>query len=824
MIALLKTFWAYHFSLTGKVITNESVVPNSMQFNSITSNINYPEELRLAWKKPDSQILEAKFMKNNVEMQQLLPKIKSCIYYFSADDVRKNTSQAGYLLKISPQYCLINAHYLSDHITVTIYTDGAGSKPLCFVAVDNSNYRIVSHNGRQTDIAIISIPFDIPTPKLLDYWAIDVPFNQCDGRIVRKSREDGVGNSILETPGLCEFTDGKERYTNRCFRMKTDAPNGECGLPFLFKTNSTTVIFGIVGFRLKMGIFEYQCGPVCNRADLEETILKFDEPYVREVTCVNVEHGALSLKSSYRNIDNCYLVPLGTTNKPSFKFKSNFKKTRFYDSIDRAQKLKKAYGIPTKTYFVRNDKCFDAFVTTFQHLPHDERYRPSCMLKATNACIVHDLRKIEESKPGIQLSPLTLKEAFLGCQEIGVDRCNFKSSIGSIKYPGVKTRADLFVENEQGMHEFSDTFKKQFQEFHDRVVYFSCLEPMYISANYKDEIRSLEKLETASIRVFYTCDINWNLLCKMYVGPIANLLLDFPEITGMFSKLDSSSFQWDKFAHYLMIENDNWEWFDLDFKCYDVTHRIVIRYVALYYWKISKRYYTEAASCVVYYCVYIIGVKLMEHKGDLCLLTAGLPSGFYVTLNFNGSANRLMMLYAYAMIFPNLQIMTFFDRVKPAVQGDDNLSAVRTDIVEAYNTVSIAEVLTFLGYIVTNANKSLLLQPTVSIEEARFLKRGFRKEIDVGNRYLAPIETDSIWKMLSFWEDKGKEGISESERMAQCLDVAQREFFFHGREVFEKELIFLKELSGTFDIPVSFFCYEDLVQKYLCKDLPMNWI
>jgi hypothetical protein len=81
--------------------------------------------------------------------------------------------------------------------------------------------------------------------------------------------------------------------------------------------------------------------------------------------------------------------------------------------------------------------------------------------------------------------------------------------------------------------------------------------------------------------------------------------------------------------------------------------------------------------------------------------------------------------------------------------------------------------------------------PYVHIQDCAFLKRSWRWDEEV-QAYLCPLDVDSIYKSLTVWVASGT--IDKYKQMVDVITAANNEFFFHGREEFNKHHSFFCEL------------------------------
>jgi len=133
---------------------------------------------------------------------------------------------------------------------------------------------------------------------------------------------------------------------------------------------------------------------------------------------------------------------------------------------------------------------------------------------------------------------------------------------------------------------------------------------------------------------------------------------------------------------------------------------------------------------------------------------------------------------------------TFIDNVSLMTYGDDNIMSVSKEC-EEYNHTSISEAFLKLGIVYTMADKEAESVPFINIKDASFLKRSWRHDEDLGC-YMAPLEHDSIEKMLMVWVRS--KSITECEQGIAVINSAIREYFFYGKEIFEEKRKMLANL------------------------------
>jgi hypothetical protein len=160
-----------------------------------------------------------------------------------------------------------------------------------------------------------------------------------------------------------------------------------------------------------------------------------------------------------------------------------------------------------------------------------------------------------------------------------------------------------------------------------------------------------------------------------------------------------------------------------------------------------------------------------------------LPSGHPMTSIINSLYNLALLIGCYILAHDDLNAAhEFFDRVAPAVYGDDNLAGVAIDKVDKFNQNTLPGLMRHFGMVYTNESKSedacADLRP---IQEVSFLKRGFRSE-DIAPQVLAPLELRVILEM-PMWCDNER---SIHDITKTNVEKALMELSAHPQEVWDE--------------------------------------
>jgi hypothetical protein len=167
------------------------------------------------------------------------------------------------------------------------------------------------------------------------------------------------------------------------------------------------------------------------------------------------------------------------------------------------------------------------------------------------------------------------------------------------------------------------------------------------------------------------------------------------------------------------------------------------------------------------------------------------PSGHPLTVVVNSIANSLYMRYAYCMLNVNGKTCwDFKSNVNLLTYGDDNAMGVSNKIPWYYHG-AIQSALEKIGVGYTMADKDAETRPYISIADCSFLKRKWRCEEELG-MFTCPLEEASIHKSLTVWVPS--KTVDKYKQMVDVITSANNEYFFHGKDTFERHHAFFKKL------------------------------
>lgn len=794
---------------TGTVIMREDVDPKSMlttnhrQVNVTSLNSNLNEN---SWLNPKVNVQFSDIQTCGVATSDLETMVRSHTLQIRVyDDWDDRFSKEIFCFCVSPMFLLINRHYLD--------VDGKLNDKRVLQIRD-----IKQHIGESNckpikgcELYLVRMTQQIISKEMIKYFPTTFVAEQFEIMYVQKLKSSITANAIQEVVPLPIYGDHKSfSFPN------SEATHGDCGQPVISTLKGGSFILGLISYMYATSIFGGRTcgGTILTKDMLIEAYKLFPDPIVNSITMTQTEVvsmiGPPSMNSELLKIDSPHIVFLGTIPAPQNHFKSQYQESILYPLV--VDKMTEPYGIPRKVMGKNPDNVWKSALTnTFT--PMDRSFTCRINPDRVDRVIPNLVRHVTSKDKGKTiLSPCTLEEAIFGFEDFLIDRVNFKTSVGPIlATENLRNKYDLFEKDGKSLKESIririDTMIKNYANGH-------CTTP-FITGSYKDEIRKKKKLDQFEIRVFYAADFIFNIVMRMYIGPILQFLLARPYQSHCFGGRNAASTSWDELAKWL-LELDYF--IDSDFKWFDISmDSELFRICGLIFYLIAKDLgYTEEAATIVYFLTVSLMVQVMIHKNDVFVKTKGNPSGVLTTLGLNSIINLFLMMYAYdKLVTPN---DTFFKNVHPSTQGDDNVSSISKAVIMFYNMITIAECYKELGLEVTPANKSGDVRPFIDFSELQFLKRSFVYDTILG--YKAPLTPDSMWKAIAF--ESRDCGISPRDRLCAVLEQVQREFFLHGQASFDDFQSLLDVIQERHQLFVRRLDFTTLTTQYLENGLAIG--
>jgi hypothetical protein len=334
----------------------------------------------------------------------------------------------------------------------------------------------------------------------------------------------------------------------------------------------------------------------------------------------------------------------------------------------------------------------------------------------------------------------------------------------------------------------------------------------FFKACLKDEATLLEK---DKVRVFQGAPMAMQLLIREFYLPIARALSVCPLLAECAVGVNCQGPEWDMLSRYIAQHGED-RILAGDYSKYDLrmpaqltmsSFQCMIRLAeACGYSDDDLTIMRGIATDVCY--------PVMAYNGDLIQLFGSNPSGHNLTVYINSIANSLLFRCGFRHVAPEwAQAWTFRDACALATYGDDAKSSVHEKF-PMFNHLSFAKFLRDRDMVFTMPDKTSTPTEYMRDADADFLKRRTVWH-EALNHSVGALSEDSIFKMLHSGFDDG---------MAQSVanvDSALREWFYHGKDVYENRRAQMKELASLYNIDGSCsrlgHSYETCVNEWNAK-------
>jgi hypothetical protein len=778
--------------LLAKPIYASDVDPSSISFVNYRTEMNFPKDKVREWGKVEAEIKIASLGArgvNGVDLATMVKKQCFKVHIIGKDSAGVEGIRPVQVFALAPDCLCLCKHYVSPFDR---------SHPL-FMRYEDIDYPLSWGKMRFNDMnEIVTVNHNIPFfARGLQKFLLN---EQYLGRLeILNPLESDEWIPAVPRDALLE---GKP-YKSIIFPFRSF--DGQCGQPILGRIGDECFLLGLVSY----GWQSSTCvGATFMTRDWLDDIEKSNIfPFVEDVHLTAVETIPLSLHSDSRDHEkSSHLVPIGTMSQKTNKFSTGLRKTVFHDAIIASGVLKKPYSVPSAVRVIKDGEMYTPFKHTFSGIDS------ACdiTLEEEDEAVKHFVTFLSTlaKEKGIKLSPLSFEEAIFGNESLGIDRINFKSSCGAeLRKFGIHDKYDLFdraMDDEPYM--FSEEAKNiimQIIELMDRNILYC----PNVDGTLKDEVRPSDKVDVANLRIFYVLCFCVNIYARMMCMPILAFALRNPSVSECYGGMNAGSSEWNDLAQRLRTHP---LFFDMDFSKFDIRHgRSAFRMFAKTMFLLAMACGYSKENCNrVYILCFSMAFQMFRYNSDVYLKMRGLPSGWFLTLLMNSFVNSLLLRIAWLRVFKTLQ--DFHDRIKTGNVGDDNVNGVAMCVKDQFNMITLQPIYLKMGYLMTPASKSNVVQKFLPFADLSFLKRKFVADERFG--YVAPIDTDSIYKALMF-EDR-KCGVSHEQRLLDVALSAQREFFLHGRKKFDGFQGFITHLFKIKGREIELLKYDQLVEEY----------
>lgn len=370
------------------------------------------------------------------------------------------------------------------------------------------------------------------------------------------------------------------------------------------------------------------------------------------------------------------------------------------------------------------------------------------------------------------------------------DKLNRKTSAGA-PYKCPKKRFLFFVDEATSTDvDVTDEIKSEINRMITTYQRGERVHPVYCG-HLKDEPVTMEKALAGKTRVFTASGLAHTLVTRMYLLSVIVHMQMNRFTYEMGPGIIVQSLEWEEiYRHISRFGND--KIVAGDYSKFDkrMPATVILAAFDIILTVCTQSGYSDAELAVVRGIAYDTAYPVVDFHGDLIEFYGSNPSGHPLTVIVNGLANSLYMRYVYIILRPIGWTRSFKECVSLMTYGDDNIMGV-CDETPWFNHTAIQRVLADVDIGYTMADKEAASVPYISMKDANFLKRTWRKDEDIG-AFVAPLDKSSIAKMLTMCTLKAN--VSPQAHAIQVLGTAVREMFWYGKEEFEHHAQLFQEI------------------------------
>jgi hypothetical protein len=306
----------------------------------------------------------------------------------------------------------------------------------------------------------------------------------------------------------------------------------------------------------------------------------------------------------------------------------------------------------------------------------------------------------------------------------------------------------------------------------------------------KDEPTELTK---DKVRVFQGAPIALQLLVRKYYLPIARILSMLPLDSECAVGVNAQGPEWDQLAKHVKRFGED-RILAGDYSKYDLRMPAQVMFVGFrIMMDIAKECgYSERDLIIMEGIATDICYPLMAYNGDLIQHYGSNPSGQNLTVYVNSVVNALLFRCAYYHITKDrINVPEFRSVCSLITYGDDAKSSVHEDFPE-FNHIAVARFLEERDMKFTMPDKESDPTPYMTDTEADLLKRANVYSEDTG-MIMGALAEDSNFKSLhAVLKSKA---LTREQQSMQNIDGCLREWFLHGRDVYETRRQQMKEIA-----------------------------
>lgn len=365
-------------------------------------------------------------------------------------------------------------------------------------------------------------------------------------------------------------------------------------------------------------------------------------------------------------------------------------------------------------------------------------------------------------------SPLTDFETLNGKGSLGKIRLDTSAGIG---YPGLKQD---YVHVKDGVLSLCARLTGDISTLKNSILSNTYKNAYPNKACLKPELRNNEKVDKP--RVFSAVPFSHLLVERQLFGDLTNHLHSQPFDTGVMVGINPFSADWSDLAKYITRYGD-FVW-DGDVANWDKNMLSTFQRT-LHEILVDKLDSTDNNKRIASQILEDFVSSLYHCKNVAYMTTHSLPSGRFLTADYNSLIHKMLNLYIYCVLYHEKfnrmpQFHEYDLNVSFAAYGDDSLNGASSRIRDWFNAKTMQKVFVDLGMDFTPADKGEWKNAGHSIMQCSFLKRSFALHWNTG-KMVAPLEERSMRSTLNFVKDDFR---NEELTYIKLLNF-QREAYLH---------------------------------------------
>jgi len=759
----------------------------------------------------------------SLSREQIIAKIGKNCYIMQVANKRLNYRKTFRIICLKGNLFIMNDHShrsftLEDEVHIMSAHNNGVTRNIQVKLTESSTFR-----NKAKDICFIQILNMNPGADITGFISTNSSIVKQNGFYIHRMEDGSLETTLVKNSENVTYKG--DDFTAWSYKIIVEKPtvNGHCGSPLIL---STPMGYVLAGFHVG-GDGNIAAAIVLTKLDIDIEkkflpIVQQGEPLL-SAPSQNRILGPLHEKSVVRFIEDgvaeCYGSFTGFRREP----KSTVERTPIFNDM-----VELGYSCTYTKPMMRGWQPFRIAALDMVNPVFD--FDPDILEECSKNFLDSILGKLS-AKDLSELHVYDLHTAVNGAPGVAyVDRLKSKTSAGN----PWKCKKTKFLIPISDTDDFEITV-----EISDRVAHIigvyrqgTRYHPVFC-ANLKDEAVSELKAKIGKTRVFSGAPMDWSIVVRMFYLAIIRLIQNNKFIFEAGVGTVAQSREWTCILDYLMRSDSRVTPYEKeflikrfiagDYKAFD--KRMSPLFILRAFWIlieicIRSGNYTQLDVCVLWGIAYDIAFPLMDFNGDLMQFFGSNPSGHPLTVIINSIVNSLYVRYAYYTLHPKRTLSDFGDNVRLITYGDDN---VMTSTVNWFNHTAMSESLAKIGVTYTMADKEAVSRPFIHLNEVSFLKRSWEWNHEL-KCYLAPLDHDSISKMLMVWT---RSKISEENQIMDTIKSAVSEYFFYGKKVYETKVKMLRAVvhkRGWDDliVPSTFPTWKNMKQRFISSTFKLG--